>query len=55
MAVIWSGGQYIQVQKGSTLGSLLFLICIDDLVSKIHSNIKLFAHDTTFILLLMMP
>ena len=36
------------VLQDSVLGSLLFLIYIDDLVENVHSDIKLFAYDTLF-------
>ena len=38
------------VPQGSVLGPLLFLIFINDIVDIVHSNIKLFADDTSLFL-----
>ena len=43
------------VPLGSSLGALLFLIYINDIVSYISSNIKLFAHDTSLSMVLENP
>ena len=43
------------VPLGSSLGALLFLIYINDIVSYISSNIKLFADDTSLSMVLENP
>ena len=41
--------------QGSILGSLLFLLFINDIVNGIHANIRLFADDTSLYLIVEHP
>ena len=41
--------------KDSILGPFLFLLYINDIVHEIHSNIRLFADDTTIYIIVDFP
>ena len=44
-----------EVQQGSILGPLLFLLYINDIVNEIGSNIRLFADDTSLFVIVENP
>ena len=52
-----SGWNYINagVQQGSIIGTLLFLLYINDIVNEIGSNIRLFANDTSLFIIVKNP
>ena len=43
------------VHQGSILGPLLFIMFINDIVKEIHSNIRLFADDTSLYIIVDFP
>ena len=59
--VVLSGGksEWLEIKagvpQGSILGALLFLLYINDIVHEIHSNIRLFADDTTLYIIVDFP
>ena len=44
--LLWAGVK-VSVSQGSILGSLFFLLCINDLTENLDSNPKLFVDDTS--------